>query len=359
MAPLWRIATIGVLCCGVLAGCASATNDAARSAPTPDSSNIAVASAPAGTASSTPDSTASDTADEAIAQDLVEHFYSLLQRQDVEALDAFLDPAFQEARANGTTANKQQYLATTPDVGAYRLSDFHVTRAGDALIARYTFDGREMIDQQLYLSDPRQRLSVFVLDGDSWKLIAHANTATPDNPESASPSARATAPSPTGSAATTDTTLERETQQAFFTALQQQDTDMLDTLLSPAFQLVRADGSAANKSAYLADPATISDFELSNFYVTRSGDILVASFDGTTQETVNGAPYKTTAAPRFAVMQQEGNVWRIIAQANFNTPSATNNATAGGGRSTTPGGSSTIPAASATPGGSTTPSAAR
>ena len=74
--------------------------------------------------------------------------------RDVEALDAFLDPAFQEARANGTTANKQQYLATTPDVGAYRLSDFHVTRAGDALIARYTFDGRELIDQQLYLSDP-------------------------------------------------------------------------------------------------------------------------------------------------------------------------------------------------------------
>ena len=70
---------------------------------------------------------------------------------------------------------------------------------------------------------------------------------------------------------------------------------MLDTLLSPAFQLVRADGSAANKSAYLADPATISDFRLSNFYVTRSGDILVASFDGTTQETVNGAP---TRPPR-------------------------------------------------------------
>ncbi len=290
---------------GLLTGCTSSTGDDAATA-----SASASVSQPAAVAT-----VSSATVEQ--AEQGAEEFFSLLQRGDIEGLDAFLAPAFQIARADGSTADKEAYLANPAEVGAYRLSDFFVTESGDALVARYTVTVRERIDTQLYTSDPRQRLSVFVRDGDDQTLLAHANLNTPNNP---GPTPSVQSDTSVGSSDASDVAIAEETQNAFFGALAERDQEALDSLLSPAFQLVRADGSSATKEQYLANPATMDSFELTDFVTTRQGDLIVARFMGATAETIDGQTYNTEPAPRFAVMQEENGQWRIIAQVNFNVP---------------------------------------
>jgi hypothetical protein len=256
----------------------------------------------------------------ALAEEGADTFFSLLLRDDTEGLAEFLSPAFQIARADGSTADKDAYLENPADVGAYRLSDFFVTESGNALVAKYLVTATERIDTQLYTSDPRQRLSVFIVDGDSVTMLAHANLNTPDNPATESPAESDQQATSVANSDPADIAIAEETQNAFFTALAEGDNEALAELLSPAFQLVRADGSSANRDQYLANPATMDSFELTDFVTTREGDLIVARFLGTTQETVEGQTYASEPAPRFAVMQKEGDTWRIVAQVNFNLP---------------------------------------
>lgn len=119
---------------------------------------------------------------------------------------------------------------------------------------------------------------------------------------------------------TTDVAIATQTQNEFFTAISAGDTAALDAVLSDAFQLVRADGSHATKDEYLANPASIDDFALSDFDVTRTGDTIVARFTGSVTETIDGQVYDRDPAPRFAVMVRNGDRWQIVAQVNLSTP---------------------------------------
>lgn len=297
-----------VLSIGLLAGCSS-------------DSGTAEASQSASAQSSTSVSGSTATAEQvAAAEAAADEFFSLLQRDDIEGLDAFLSPAFQVVRIDGSSANKAQYLANPADVGAYQLDDFTVTAAGDTLVARYIVTTSERIDQQLYNEDPRQRLSVFVPGDSGLQIIAHANLNTPNNDAETPPASDQESIPPATAAPAEDTKIAEETQNAFFQALQDGDTAALEELLSPAFQLVRADGSALTKSEYLANPATMKSFELSDFVTTREGDIIVAKFTGATDEVIDGQEYARAPATRFAVMQKDGGTWRILAQVNFNAP---------------------------------------
>ena len=119
---------------------------------------------------------------------------------------------------------------------------------------------------------------------------------------------------------TTDVAIATQTQNEFFAAISAGDTAALDAVLSEAFQLVRADGSHATKDEYLANPASIDDFSLSDFDVTRTGDTIVARFTGSVTETIDGQVYDRDPAPRFAVMVRNGDRWQIVAQVNLSTP---------------------------------------
>lgn len=295
-------AAVFVVGVGLLAGCSSS-----------DSSTTATTSpVPATSASTTAERTDVETAEAS-----AEKFFSLLQRNDVEGLDEFLSPGFQLIRADGSTADKPQYLANPADVSNFELSDFSVGRQGDAIAALYTVTTTEEIDRQLYTEDPRQRLSVFVDNNGEWQLIAHANLNTPR--EDIEPVTQS--PSPLTTEAPPEIVAEAEkVQNDFFQAIVDKDTSALDDLLSPAFLLVRADGSSATKEQYLANPADISSFELSDFAVTSDGNVMVARFSGTTAETIDGVEYSTEPAPRFAVMVNDNGTWRIIGQVNFNSP---------------------------------------
>lgn len=300
-AKTYSVVAAAVLGFGLLTGCSSGDGSSSNTTPVPATSA----------------STTAEQADVEVAEASAEKFFSLLQRNDVEGLDTFLSPGFQLIRADGSTADKPQYLANPADVTNFELSDFSVGRQGNAIVALYTVTTTEEIDRQLYTEDPRQRLSVFVDNDGEWQLIAHANLNTPR--EDIEPVTES--PSPLTTPAPADVVAQAEqVQNEFFQAIVDKDTNKLNELLSPAFLLVRADGSSATKEQYLANPADISSFELSDFAVSQDGDVVVARFSGTTAETINGVEFSADPAPRFAVMVNDNGTWRIIGQVNFNSP---------------------------------------
>lgn len=260
------------------------------------------------------------TADDELGGELADQFFSVLQRGDTEELDALLDPAFQVTRADGSTADKAQYLQQPASVETYQIDNARATRDGDVLVVRYEVTTEEVIDRQSYTSDPAPRLSVFVEEGGSWKLIAHANFNVPstDTP----PAEPATASPLSNPASAEDTATAERVQNEFFGALQSGNAEALAALLSSAFQLVRADGSYADREQYLANPATMNSFALTDFEVTSQGEVIVARFLGQTSEVINGVEYNRDPAPRFAVMKRDGDTWKIVAQVNFNAPAS-------------------------------------
>ena len=297
------VATLTAL---VLAGCGSSSES---------DSPAATVSPPTAGATSPGTDSAFSAADEETAEELSEEFFSLLQRGDTAGLDAFLDPAFQIVRADGTTADKSQYVGQPPTVLAFQIDDMVASRDGNLLVARYEVSTEEVIDEQVITSSPAPRMSVFIDDNGTWRLLAHANLTgdSADTPlAAASPLSDPASPE--------DAAIAERVQNEFFTALQNGDSTALAALLSPAFQLVRADGSSANREQYLADPATMNSFELSDFAVTSTGDVLVARFMGSTSEVIDGVEYSRAAAPRFAVMKRDGDTWKIVGQVNFNAP---------------------------------------
>lgn len=128
-----------------------------------------------------PAATSAQASDVKLGKRLVTKYFAALQAKDTKALDAMLSPAFQVARADGSTARKAAYLANLPNVETYALSKFDVTRAGRELVARYSVVTSETIDGEVLTKDPALRLSVFVHNkkSDTWRLIAHSNFNTP------------------------------------------------------------------------------------------------------------------------------------------------------------------------------------
>ena len=116
-------------------------------------------------------------ADQRLATRLVNRFFTLLHDQDPAGLAAFLSPAFQVQRPDGTGTDKAGYLAAPPKVDAYEISGLVGTRAGDTVVARYVVTASETINGQVLRKDPAPRLSVFKRNAvsRSWQLVAHAN----------------------------------------------------------------------------------------------------------------------------------------------------------------------------------------
>ncbi len=118
----------------------------------------------------------------ALGKRLVTRFWTLLTGDSATDLGAFLSPAFQVQRANGTGANRNQCLAQfgkATKVSAFKLSDYKVTRSGTTLVARYISATTETILGESYAKAPAPRLSTFIWTGSTWKLLSHANFNAP------------------------------------------------------------------------------------------------------------------------------------------------------------------------------------
>lgn len=90
----------------------------------------------------------------------------------------------------------------------------------------------------------------------------------------------------------------------------------LQTFLADEFQIVRANGTWADKAAYLANPATVHEFKVENVVGTQHEDLVVVSYMLETTETIDGVE-TTSHAPRLSVFHWDGMQWQLAAHSNF------------------------------------------
>lgn len=107
----------------------------------------------------------------------VTEFFTILQKPDAErsgALDGFLAPEFQVVRANGDVQDRPAYLAASPTVSSFTITDLKGLVAGDSLVVSYRVETTETIDG-VEQTTVAPRLSTFRKIDGTWHLTAHAN----------------------------------------------------------------------------------------------------------------------------------------------------------------------------------------
>jgi ketosteroid isomerase-like protein len=110
---------------------------------------------------------------------LVTKFLDLLKDQDLAGLRKFLSPAFQLQRADGSFANRAEYLKAPAVVKSHEIRNLRVTRAGDVIVTRYDLVIQSTVNGQPQSNEPAPRLSVFTKGKHGWQIVAHANFNVP------------------------------------------------------------------------------------------------------------------------------------------------------------------------------------
>ncbi len=122
------------------------------------------------------------------------------------------------------------------------------------------------------------------------------------------------------SAAVTPKALGNQLVNRFFADLQRHDVADLQRFLAPTFQIQRADGSRATKAQYLRNLPTIRSFRIRGLTATSDGTVLVATYEVSSNQVINGKQQKTGFAPRLSVFERGAKGWQLLAHANFNVP---------------------------------------
>ena len=226
--------------------------------------------------------------DAALALTQLTRFYeSLAGKGDIADI---LGEAFQVMRTDGIRFDRAGYIARHPSVSRYKLSDVKAIRSGDVLTASFfsAFNAEiEGIDRTTG-GDPR--LAIFTKVGDGWKLQAVANLGL-------------------GLAANQEAE-GKKAIEAWVGAVVSGDLARIKAVLAPEFQIVRADGSAYDKAAYLASslPKFDKPPEVKSPVVTGFGDYLIARYMPRDRQG------RCAAADGLPQARQ---CWLVVAHANF------------------------------------------
>jgi len=121
--------------------------------------------------------------------------------------------------------------------------------------------------------------------------------------------------------ASSDLTLEDEARQQLkklFTALSSGNPQQIEPLLAPEFQLVRADGSAYNKTEYLqrSIPKIVTTPEFADLVITRDKDIVVVRLKLIVREYINNREVQSGSEQLF-IFRIKKDGWEVVASANF------------------------------------------
>ena len=155
--------------------------------------------------------------------------------------------------------------------------------------------------QQLYEFSPRRFLAVVIA---ALAVVVSVGSAT------ASTRPASQLANPTGAA--------KPLVLRFFVLAANKDRTGLQRLLSPAFQVQRADGSTEDKKQFLANLSrTVTNFYISNLSATQARGTLVARYLARVEGSLNGKPYRPGPAPRLSVFAWNGGRWQLVAHANF------------------------------------------
>ncbi len=106
---------------------------------------------------------------------LVNEFFTLIAHKDRAGLQRFLSPAFQVQRADGSSAEKPEYLTNLATINNFQLTKVRGTQAGATLVVGYLATVEGLVNGKPYKPGPAPRLSVFAWSGTRWQLAAHAN----------------------------------------------------------------------------------------------------------------------------------------------------------------------------------------
>ena len=112
----------------------------------------------------------------ATGRELATRFMTILQQQDGAALSAFLADGFVIQRADGSTATRDQYLASPISVSSFELGpDVLGVQDGDVLVVRWSVAASEATGAGAYGRTEAPRLSTFVWRDGAWRMVSHAN----------------------------------------------------------------------------------------------------------------------------------------------------------------------------------------
>jgi hypothetical protein len=114
----------------------------------------------------------------------------------------------------------------------------------------------------------------------------------------------------------------RALMTAYSNLLVAKDKAAIARLLSPAFQIQRADGSHASRAQYLATLPDLRAFSFADLTQARSNGIVTVRTAATATLFVNGAMYNPKPAPQMTVFRWTGERWLLLAQGNFNLPAS-------------------------------------
>lgn len=107
---------------------------------------------------------------------LAEQFIDILKRKDRDALAAFLAGAFQIQRADGTSADRAEYLTADINISSSELGpEVEGIQEGNTLTVRWSVKLVETVNGKPTSEVFAPRLSTFIWEGGTWALLAHAN----------------------------------------------------------------------------------------------------------------------------------------------------------------------------------------
>ncbi len=102
-------------------------------------------------------------------------------------------------------------------------------------------------------------------------------------------------------------------------ALKAGDLEAVGDAMAPSFQIQRADGTFADRDAYLLKPAKVDAYVLGDEIVaTQSANTLTVRWSIKVTETLDGVTYTDVEAPRLVVFEWQDDAWKIVGYSNFN-----------------------------------------
>lgn len=111
----------------------------------------------------------------AVAEQLVTKFFTLIKNKDQAAMSKFLDPAWLSLTSNGTSRDHKTFVAEMPTINDFAVA--HVTaRLHDFLLStRYMLKANGSIAGHPYSADFAPRLSTFTYCSGAWKMLSQGN----------------------------------------------------------------------------------------------------------------------------------------------------------------------------------------
>ncbi len=129
-------------------------------------------------------------------------------------------------------------------------------------------------------------------------------------------------------ASATDLALGREQVEKLWADFAKPDLAALDQFVAPGFQSLHEDGARDwPQERQLVAELKLTPYVLSDYKVTRAGDVLLVTYQCQVGETITDAHLAKIATPRLDVFQQTNGEWKLLTHVNVRkaTPSATAN----------------------------------